>query len=239
MKQYWQKIVARIDARSLRERAMIFAAAAVVLLALVNSMLIDPQFNKQKLLSQKLQQDQAQVALLRTEIQKKVSGQKFDPDVANRARLTQLKQQADQMSGQLREMQKGLVSPDKMSSLLEDIFKHNGKLRLVSLKTLPTSNLNDVVPADAKNATDKSAGAASTAKSPIDVSAVGESVYKHGVEIVVEGGYLDMLYYMVELEAMPWQLYWGKAKLRVDDYPRATLTLTLFTLSLDKKWLNL
>ena len=31
----------------------------------------------------------------------------------------------------------------------------------------------------------------------------------------------------------------GNAELTVDAYPKATLTLTLFTLSLDKKWLNL
>ncbi len=225
MKQYWQKIVLRIDARSLRERAMIFAAAVFILLALVNSVFLDPQFGKQKLLSQKLQQDQTQIATLQRETQQKLSGQKLDPDVANRARLAQLKQQLEQMNGQLREMQKGLVSPDKMSVLLEDILKRNGKLRLMSLKTLPASSLSQAAPSDAKITADK--------------AAAGESVYKHGVEIVVEGGYLDMLYYMVELEAMPWQLYWGKAKLRVDDYPQATLTLTLFTLSLDKKWLNL
>jgi MSHA biogenesis protein MshJ len=58
------------------------------------------------------------------------------------------------------------------------------------------------------------------------------------VEIVVQGGYMDMMNYMAALEAMPWQLFWGRAKLSVDEYPNATLTLTLFTLSLDKAWLN-
>ena len=42
---------------------------------------------------------------------------------------------------------------------------------------------------------------------------------------------------MTELEAMPWQLYWGKVNLNAESYPKVTLTLTLFTLSLDKKWL--
>jgi MSHA biogenesis protein MshJ len=34
-------------------------------------------------------------------------------------------------------------------------------------------------------------------------------------------------------------LLWAKAKLETNDYPQSTLTLTLYTLSLDKKWLNL
>jgi MSHA biogenesis protein MshJ len=45
--------------------------------------------------------------------------------------------------------------------------------------------------------------------------------------------------YLEQLEAMPWQLLWANAKLNVDEYPKSTLTLRLFTLSLDKKWLNL
>ena len=67
----------------------------------------------------------------------------------------------------------------------------------------------------------------------------GSGIYKHGVEIVIQGRYLDMMHYMSALEAMPWQLFWGKATMQIDTYPDATLSLTLFTLSLDEKWLNL
>ncbi len=38
---------------------------------------------------------------------------------------------------------------------------------------------------------------------------------------------------------MPTQLFWGKAKLEVEEYPNARLTLTLYTLSLDQKWMTL
>ncbi len=238
MKQYWQKLAARIDARNMRERVMIFAAAAIVLLSLVNNLLLDPLFSKQNQLSQKLKQDQAQLAALQSAIQQKISSKQTDPDVSNRSRLAQLKLQSAQMNEQLREMQKGLVSPDKMSSLLEDILRRNGRLRLISLKTMSPSSLNPVSPPEVKNTTEKS-DAAPMPKDQTDPNAADGAVYKHGVEIVVEGGYLDILNYMAELETMPWQLYWGKAKLQVGEYPQATLSLTLFTLSLDKKWLNL
>ena len=55
----------------------------------------------------------------------------------------------------------------------------------------------------------------------------------------MRGTYLDMLRYMAQLETIPMQVFWGKARLEVEEYPQATLTLTLYTLSLDKKWLNL
>ena len=238
MKQYWPRMVLWIDALSLRERAMIFAMAAVILITLVTTALLDPQFAKQKQLSERIKQEQEMTAAIQAEIQQKVRSQATDPNAANRMRLQALKQQSAQMQSAMRDVQKGLVSPDKMSELLESILKQNGKLRLVSLKTLPVTGLNEMVATENKTAGEKTAVAAASPAKQESQPAAG-FVYMHGVEIMVQGGYLDMMNYMAALEAMPWQLFWSRAKLSVDEYPRATLTLTLFTLSLDKAWLNI
>jgi MSHA biogenesis protein MshJ len=79
----------------------------------------------------------------------------------------------------------------------------------------------------------------STAAAGAESESAEGTVYSHGVEIVVQGGYLEMLNYMNELEQMPWHVFWGNATLKVDEYPQATLTLTLYTMSLNRKWLNL
>jgi MSHA biogenesis protein MshJ len=237
MKQYWQRMVLRIDALSLRERAIIFAMAALVLITLMNTVLLEPQFAKQKLLSERIKQEQEKIAGIQAEIQQKVRSPAIDPDAAERMRLQALKQRSAQMQGAMRDVQKGLVSPDKMSELLESILKQNGKLRLVSLKTLPVTGLNELV-SESKTAGEKTAAATASPAKQESQPAAGY-VYRHGVEVMVQGGYLDMMNYMAALEAMPWQLFWGRAKLSVDEYPKATLTLTLFTLSLDKAWLNI
>jgi MSHA biogenesis protein MshJ len=232
-------MVLKIDALTLRERAMIFAMAAVIVIALVNAALLDPQFAKQKQLSEQMKQEQEKTAEIQASIQQKLRDQAVDPDAANRIRLQALKQQSGQMQGAMRDVQKGLVSPDNMSELLESILKQNGRLRLMSLKTLPVTGLPEWVSIENKSAGEKSAvAAASPAKDKQDSQPTAGFVYRHGVEIVVQGGYMDMMNYMAALEAMPWQLFWGRAKLSVDEYPNATLTLTLFTLSLDKAWLN-
>ncbi|HTN67701.1 MAG TPA: type II secretion system protein GspM, partial [Burkholderiaceae bacterium] len=82
MKQSWQKFSIRIDVMSLRERALIFLMAAVVLVVLVNALLLDPQFAKQKQLSQKITAEQAQIAAIQNDIQQKVRAQAADPDAA-------------------------------------------------------------------------------------------------------------------------------------------------------------
>jgi MSHA biogenesis protein MshJ len=237
MKQYWQKLVQRVDALSLRERVIIFAMLAVLFIAIFNAVLLDRQFTKQKQLSNQVTAGQTQIGQIRVEIQQLVRV-KDDPDAADRERLQVLKQQSAQMQSVLLDMQRGLVSPDRMTVLLEDILKRDPNLRLLSLKTLPAASLSGTTAADAR-AVRGIAATASAARNPDEGQPAGSVVYKHGVEIVVQGKYLDILKYMAALESMPWQLFWGKAKLNVDEHPTATLTLTLFTLSLDKKWLNL
>src|SRR3569833_2007732 len=221
MKQYWQKFALRIDALSLRERVVIFAMLAVAVIALINNAVLDAQFAKQKQLSEQIKSQQFQVTQIQADIRQTIQGQ-LDPDAENRTRLTALKQQSERMQIALIDMQKGLVAPDKMTVLLEDILKHNARLKIVSLKTLPVAGLQEQADTkDPKKTDDKQPGAAAASSA--------SAVYKHGVEITVQGEYLDMLKYMTELEAMPWQLFWGRAKLGVDKYPKATLTLTLYT----------
>jgi MSHA biogenesis protein MshJ len=240
MNGYWQKLVVRIDALSLRERLIIFAAAALVVITLVNSLILESQFAKQKQVSERIRQEQAQIASLQADIQQIVKRHDTDPDGANRTRLTQLSRQLQEMQGSLRDMQKGLVPPDKVSTVLEDILRKNGRLRLVSLKTLPVAGLTEQAGAENKTAVEKlTGGGLPEAKTKPETKPAAESIYKHGVEITVQGGYLDIVNYLTALESMPWQLFWGGASLRVEEYPKSTLTLTLFTLSLDKKWLNL
>jgi MSHA biogenesis protein MshJ len=242
MKQHWQRIASKIDALSLRERAIVFAMAALILMVLVNTALLEPRFAKQKQLSQRIKQDQSVMAGLQTQIQEAMVANETDPDKADKLRLQKAKDQTEQMLVALRDMEKAMVSPDKMSALLEDILKRNHALRLVSLKTLAASPLGEQVQTEEKlidhARTSNKSPAQSTVKGGLEGPAANP-VYKHGVEIVVQGGYLDLMNYLAQLEAMPWQLLWAKAKLETNDYPQSTLTLTLYTLSLDKKWLNL
>lgn len=227
MKQYWQRIVLKVDALTLRERAIIFAMAALVAVTLVNQFLLDPLFRQQKLLSQQMRQDQAKTAELQAQIQQQVKLQAVDPDAGNRELLHRLTQQSEQMRGDLNALQKTLVPADKMPALLEEILRRNGKLRLVSLKTLFPTALVESAPQEQGKEKSESASAAMPA------------VYKHGVEIVVRGTYADMVGYMAELESMPWQVFWTKVDLDAREYPKAQLTLVLYTLSLEKKWLNI
>ncbi|GGI53088.1 type II secretion system protein GspM [Oxalicibacterium solurbis] len=235
MKQSWQKLALRIDALTLRERAIIFAVAVLILVTLINAVLLDPQYAKQAKLSQQIRQQQAQIADIQNQIQQRVKLQENDPNQEARTQLEALTQRAQGMRDSLGSLQQELVSPDKIADLLESMLRKNDKLQLVSLKSLPVTRLNESVAEIQARQQKSGQQPAQTASAGDDVDAV----YKHTVELTVQGGYLDMLAYVKALEKMPWRVFWENAQLKTDGDRQATLTLTLFTLSLDKKWLNL
>lgn len=236
MKQYWIKLAGRIDALSLRERSLVFLMAAAVLIALINSLLIDPLRAKQADLAKQMRQDEDKITAIHAQVQTLVQARSGDTDAARRTRLDTLRQEIAKSDEALRTMQKGLVQPDRMVGLLEDILRREGQLQLVSMKTLPVGDILDGgeskgKPMSASAGEKKEATPAAMPGSPL--------VYKHGVELVVKGSYADLTQYLTRLEGLPWQMFWGKAELKVEEYPEAALTLTLFTLSLDKTWLRI
>jgi MSHA biogenesis protein MshJ len=229
MKQRWQKFAARVDALSQRERILGFAAIVAVLYTVAQIGVIGPLLRKQELLNIQVVQQQNNIAGINAEITQKLKEAEADPDAPVRARLAATREESARLGESLRSMQQGLVPPDRVAPLLESILRANGRLKMVSLRTLPVESLSSL---GAK----KDAAAEDTAAKPMPKR---ELLFRHGVEVTVRGSYLDMVDYMTALEGLPTQLFWGKAQLEVEEYPSVRLTLTLYTLSLDEKWMKL
>ncbi len=64
-------------------------------------------------------------------------------------------------------------------------------------------------------------------------------LYRHAVELSVEGSYADLLGYLQALEALPQKLLWGSLQLKVEKHPQVLLTLRLYTLSQQAGWVEL
>jgi MSHA biogenesis protein MshJ len=233
MKQQWLSFAARVDALSQRERILSFGTAAALLVFIVHMGMIGPLLRKQELLRSQVVQQQNNIAGINEQIAQKLKEAEADPDAPARARLAAVREESGRLGESLRAMQKGLVAPEQVAPLLESILRANGRLKMVSVRTLPVEPLSGM--GANKNA---SAPASTPAASP-EKTARRELLFRHGVELTVRGSYLDMVDYMTALESLPTQLFWGKAQLEVEEYPSVRLTLTLYTLSLDEKWMKL
>jgi len=232
MKQRWLKFAARVDALSQRERIMSFAAAACSLAFIANLGVIGPLLRTQDQLRSQVVQQQNNIAGVNAEILQKLQAAEADPDAPARTRLATTREESARLGESLRAMQQGLVPPERVAPLLETILRANGRLKMVSVRTLPVEPLGGM---NAQRAAADAPAAPAGAKAP----AKRELLFRHGVELTVRGSYLDMVDYMSALEALPTQLFWGKAQLEVEEYPSVRLTLTLYTLSLDEKWMKL
>jgi MSHA biogenesis protein MshJ len=231
MKQKWLTFAARVDALSQRERIMSFAATAAVLVFIFHMGVLGPMLRKQELLRSQVVQQQNNISGINEQITQKLQEAGADPDAPVRARLAAVRDESGRLSDSLRAMQKGLVAPERVAPLLESILRANGRLKMVAVRTLPVEPLSAIGAKKEGEAAAPAATSATTAKRDL--------LFRHGVELTVRGSYLDMVDYMTALESLPTQLFWGKAQLEVEEYPSVRLTLTLYTLSLDEKWMKL
>ena len=231
MKRLWQRYVEKMDGASLRERALVFAASAAVLIALLNTLLIEPQLVKQRRLSGEVAQRQGEMRTIQEKLQAVALARQADPDREIRRQLEALKLKVSETEARLLEEQRKFAPPEQVGVLLGEMLSRNRKLQLVDLRTLPVASF-------AGNATvaDKGPPQKPAAAKPA-TPAGGGQIYRHGVEITVSGNYLDLLAYLKDLEQLPSQLYWGKVELSVAAHPKVTLKLSVYTLSLDLSWL--
>lgn len=212
MKALFKRYVERIDAATLRERVMIFAAGALILVFVVNAALIDPLRTKQKRLAAENAQRQDELRTVQAESQRLAQVREVDPDAAARSRANALRAEIAKLSAQIAGEQRRFTTPERMRGLLDEMLERNKRLRLVDLKTLAVSSISEG-------------------------QREGSRVFRHGVEITVSGSYLDLYEYLSALERLPTQLYWGRAEMSVAEYPVTTLKLTVYTVSFDKAWL--
>ncbi|HEX2566489.1 MAG TPA: hypothetical protein VHL85_06495 [Burkholderiales bacterium] len=222
MKRLWQRYAERIDSASLRERAMIFAAAALVLVTVLQTVFIEPQLREQRRLAAEQAQRLAESAKMQAELQKLALSRRNDPNAEARKRIGALRDELQGLNAQIVEQQKKFTAPEQMRTVLEEMLSRNRKLKLMDLKTLPPATLSDA------RAQEGARGAASPAE---------RLIYRHGLEITLSGAYLDMLSYLSELEHLPTQIYWGSMDFSVAEYPNATLKIVVYTLSLDRAWM--
>ena len=260
MKAYWIKLDAWLMALSQRERLMVVGAGAALLAFLVFQLVLDPAYTRQRLLRDTMRQQRVQIAGIDSELQQLDVAARRDPDREVRERLKVLQADSGALRSKLRSAQKGLVAPERMGALLQQMVQGHGKLRLVSLKTLPPQGTTDghfaaqdaseppaarpaapvaPTPASILAVAPANAAANAAAAKPQPAAAPAPLLYRHGVQLVLQGSYLEMIDYLEALEALPSQLFWGAAALDAEQYPQARLTLTLYTLSLDQKWIAL
>jgi MSHA biogenesis protein MshJ len=229
MKGVWVKYAGKIDALTLRERLMVFAAALALSVYALFALGVEPAQRQQRVLLARIQAERTQLVALKGEQQAIVSASAAPKAAADRKREALLRR-IEEVDEALKALHKTLVPAQRVNLLLQEMLKRDARLQLVSLRTIAATPLI----AEKAKAPAPAVPPGAAAKGGF----VQNNIYKHGVEITVRGGYEDLYEYLARLEASQWRMFWDRAQLSVENHPRLTLTLTIYTLSLDKAWLE-
>lgn len=237
----WRK---GFDRRPKRERMLLAAAAVALAFMLVDSLLLGPALKAWQV----AQRQQQAVLEAQTRQSADAARQRSETTLLQRQQQVELatwRQRVRDGEAALLAHQEALVGPNRMLALLDQMLAQQGQLRLRKMQSLERT---DLLPAEAaavalarpaKAAAVAASVPAAAASSAATVALSAPSLYRHGVELIVEGGFADLLGYLRALEAMPQRVLFGDVRFKVETYPKASLSLRLYTLSRDRHWLEI
>lgn len=217
------RLTRHFDARPRRERVALLLAACALSYWLADKLWLTPAFERSRAATVRLaaarsEHDTAQAELAR--LQALGAGQRQQLQ----AETAQVRERVSAGAAALRAYENTLVGADRMVGLLEQMLPRQGGVKVRELRSLGQTDL--LQPADAKP------GAPAA-------PAAGGALYRHGVELTIEGSWPELIGYLQALERMPRRVLWGGLTMKVDQYPTVVLTLRIYTLSLDRGWLEI
>lgn len=210
----------KIDARIMRERALILATVFAIIFMLWT-------FAVQSSIDKKTQETRDSLAALatqRTTVQTQIAAATQsllnDPDKQKQEQIKQLQIDIAGVENQLQNVSQNLIKAEHLPQALQEVLQKTQQLTLLEVKTLPAQELHFT---EVKTNTQNS--------QPTELEESRAGVYQHAVELRISGSYNQLLQLLISLEHLPWRFYWQSLDYHVDQYPNAEVILRVYTLS--------
>ena len=222
----WQE---KMDALQTRERVLLFSVAAVVLVMLMQTLLLDPLLKQTAQIKRQHQQAENLIA------QKKIEKQQLEMILAagvNRAKMArrdQLEVEWQKLEQKIQSSLLTLIPPQMMPQVLEKVLLKNDKLKLMALENLPVVPLIEQQQNPVTGQSDAQAKVANADR---------QGLYKHSFVIRLEGSYPAAVEYFESLSELPWRFNWDALHYQVSKYPKASISLEVHTVSLSEDWIG-
>ena len=232
MNRLWLAWSARFEVMRWRERLLVGSAVGLPAVYLVYALSIAPALAERRTLELQMQKQRGQIAALEQAIRGR-DLEARESDAVYRQRDAEVRRQLAAADETIKAMHRSLVPAQRVPVLLREMVARDNALQMQSLRTLPPSAL---MPDRARVPAAQDVAGAQPSASPTEATERG--VYKHGVEITVRGSYSALHAYLSRLERSPWRMYWWRARFAADERAALSMTLTIYTLSLDRAWVE-
>ena len=213
----------RFDQLSLRERIILLVATLLLIALVWDSTFMAPLDKERKSRMQQIDALRAEVAGLDQSIEALAAqgAADADPEKSVQGKVEALTAEVKEIDRRLAGVASGLIAPKEMPNVLEQVLARTRRLTLHALRTLPPEGVMGPPGGVAAQP------GASTAQ-----------IFKHGVELELSGSYLDTLYFLQALEALPWRFFWDRIEFTVEEHPRGRVKLRVYTLGLEEGWIG-
>ena len=205
----WIQLRDKANALSVRERVIIAGAVAVLLLGVFDQLLLRPWLQERATLDQTEQQLKIATDELSQRLTALETDLANDPNRKLKDSIAQLEARHRQVDVEIAKITDGMIAPELMPSLLGELLSERSGLRVQSIKSSPASQLLSA-DKEKRNA---------------------PAIYRHDLELRLQGSFAQVQDYLRSIEALPQKLVWDELSFAVEHYPKGELVLAVHTLS--------
>ncbi len=199
MKVMWNRLMARLDALSLRERVLLFGGVIAVFAVLTDWLFVTPLTQQQRMLTQSIDLQSEDSEARRDQLLATLQKRDRERVVSINSDLGKLQSEIDVLDRDIAGMSSASVDTTALPALLDRVLKKTDRVSVVKV-----ASLKGELPS-----------AAALAGNP----SVAATPARPALDITLSGGYLDLMEYLVNLEkALPW-VRWSALKMSTESSP--------------------
>ena len=207
-----RKLEGRIDAMTMRERALIFASALVAMLLGWYQFAMLPAMTNAKQAVAEIKALQDRIAAADEAVRTQAAALHVDAGASLTEQIDQARRRAAEIDMLIEARAREIVDPATMAKVLEDLLRSQHGLTLVRAHNLKAQQL-----------------AEGSDDAPL---------YRHTLRLELEGPYLAVLEYLEKVEALPWRMFWQGIEIDAREFPRNRVRIDVSTLSFEEDWIG-
>ncbi len=203
----------KLDGLARRERALVLGLMLVALFLVVDAVAFRPLQGRAKVASEeraRLEEEQRTLEARASDLEVALAQ---DPRRAERDELARLEAELEGVDGELRARTEELVTPRQMADMLAQVLGSQPAIHVDRIEALPAEPLVPVAASD-----------------PSRPGALQDGFYRHALRIELHATFHETLAFLAVLEELPAALLWHRLEYKVEQHPRARVTLEIFTL---------
>jgi MSHA biogenesis protein MshJ len=238
MSQQWQEGSESFLKLTIREQYLILLTGLVAIFFIIFYLFIDSKMTSNTSATKKIAQLNSSNQSAKIVVLELQAGLQQDPNKDVREKITQYEAKLAKIDTKLLTLTSDLISPVQMRYALLDLLKLKETVSLLSFELLGAEPLLSPLEPSTEAKSGFTTIESSTSTAPSDENMTSLNLYRHGIKIKLSGRYFDLRDYLIQLEKLPWKLFWQDFNFKLVEYPNSELEIELYSLGTNKEFVG-